>query len=76
VLPFDNLSGDPDQEYFADGIAEDRIARLSSWRWFPVIAPAVESLKPPMSGDRSGLREGAPFCHESLGVALEERDER
>ena len=38
VLPFDNLSGDPEQEYFADGIAEDLITRISAWRWFPVIA--------------------------------------
>lgn len=38
VLPFDNLSGDPEQEYFADGIAEDLITRLSAWRHFPVIA--------------------------------------
>jgi TolB-like protein/Tfp pilus assembly protein PilF len=38
VLPFDNLSGDPDQEYFADGIAEDLITRLSAWRELPVIA--------------------------------------
>jgi adenylate cyclase len=38
VLPFDNLSGDADQEYFSDGIAEDLITRLSAWRWFPVIA--------------------------------------
>jgi adenylate cyclase len=38
VLAFDNLSGDPDQEYFADGIAEDLITRLSSWRSLPVIA--------------------------------------
>ncbi len=38
VLPFDNLSGDPDQEYFADGITEDLITRLSRWRSFPVIA--------------------------------------
>ena len=38
VLPFDNMSGDPDQEYFADGIAEDLITRLSAWRYFPVIA--------------------------------------
>jgi adenylate cyclase len=37
VLPFDNLSGDPEQEYFADGIAEDVITRLSSGL-FPVIA--------------------------------------
>jgi TolB-like protein/Tfp pilus assembly protein PilF len=38
VLPFENMSKDPDQEYFADGLAEDLITRLSSWRWFPVIA--------------------------------------
>jgi adenylate cyclase len=38
VLPFDNLSGDPEQEYFADGIAEDLITLLSLWREFPVIA--------------------------------------
>jgi adenylate cyclase len=38
VLPFDNLSGDPEQEYFADGIAEDLITRLSTWMDFPVIA--------------------------------------
>jgi hypothetical protein len=29
VLPFDNLSGDPDQEYFADGIAEDLLGCLA-----------------------------------------------
>lgn len=38
VLPFDNLSPDADQAFFADGLAEDLIARLSSWRAFPVIA--------------------------------------
>jgi adenylate cyclase len=38
VLPFDNLSGDPEQEYFADGLAEDLITRLSAWRDVPVIA--------------------------------------
>jgi adenylate cyclase len=38
VLPFDNLSGDPEQEYFADGLAEDLITRLSVSRSFPVIA--------------------------------------
>jgi len=38
VLPFDNMSGDPDQEYFADGITEDIITALSLWRRFPVIA--------------------------------------
>ncbi|MGI9568909.1 MAG: adenylate/guanylate cyclase domain-containing protein, partial [Desulfobulbia bacterium] len=38
VLPFDNLSSDPEQEYFADGIAEDIITALSRFRWFFVIA--------------------------------------
>jgi pentatricopeptide repeat protein len=38
VLPFDNLSGDVQQDYFADGISEDLITRLSYWRSFPVIA--------------------------------------
>jgi adenylate cyclase len=38
VLPFDNLSGDPEQEYFADGMVEDLITRLSTMRGFPVIA--------------------------------------
>ncbi len=38
VLPFDNMSGDPEQEYFADGITEDLITALSKIRWFFVIA--------------------------------------
>jgi adenylate cyclase len=38
VLPFENLSGDAEQEYFVDGIAEDLITRLSAWTDFPVIA--------------------------------------
>ena len=38
VLPFDNMSGDPEQEYFADGISEDIITMLAGWRAFPVIA--------------------------------------
>ncbi len=38
VLPFDNMSGDPEQEYFADGITEDIITELSRNRWMTVIA--------------------------------------
>jgi adenylate cyclase len=38
VLPFLNMSGDPDQEYFSDGISEDIITALSRLRWFLVIA--------------------------------------
>ncbi len=38
VLPFQNLSGDAEQEYFADGIAEDLITALSRIRWLFVTA--------------------------------------
>ncbi|MGH6924582.1 MAG: adenylate/guanylate cyclase domain-containing protein, partial [Propylenella sp.] len=38
VLPFVNMSGDAEQEYFADGITEDIITGLSKLRWFFVIA--------------------------------------
>jgi len=38
VLPFQNLSGDSEQEYFADGVVEDIITALSRMRWLFVIA--------------------------------------
>src|SRR6516225_2235979 len=38
VLPFTNMSDDPEQDYFSDGISEDIIAALSKLRWFFVIA--------------------------------------
>lgn len=38
VLPFQNLSGDPEQEYFADGMVEDIITGLSRIKWLFVIA--------------------------------------
>jgi TolB-like protein len=38
VLPFANMTGDPEQEYFADGITEDLTTALSHMRWFSVIA--------------------------------------
>jgi len=38
VLPFVNMSGDPEQEYFADGISEEIITGLSKLRWLFVIA--------------------------------------
>jgi TolB-like protein len=38
VLPFQNLSGDPDQEYFVDGMAEEIITALSHIRWLFVLA--------------------------------------
>jgi TolB-like protein/Tfp pilus assembly protein PilF len=38
VLPFMNLSGDPEQEYFADGVVDDIISALSRIRWLFVVA--------------------------------------
>src|SRR5271165_3203933 len=38
VLPFQNMSGDPDQEYFADGMVEEIITALSRIRWLFVLA--------------------------------------
>ena len=38
VLPFDNLSKDPAEDYFVDGLTEDIITALAYWRWFPVVA--------------------------------------
>ena len=38
VLPFQNLSGDPEQEYFTDGMVEEIITALARIRWLFVIA--------------------------------------
>ena len=38
VLPFDNMSGDPEQDYFADGMVDDIITGLSRIKWLFVIA--------------------------------------
>jgi len=38
VMPFNNMSGDPEQEYFADGMVEEIITALSRMRWLFVIA--------------------------------------
>ena len=38
VLPFDNMSGDPEQQYFSDGLTEDIITALAKHRWLDVAA--------------------------------------
>jgi adenylate cyclase len=38
ILPFDNMSNDPEQEYFCDGMVEDIITEISKFRWLKVIA--------------------------------------
>jgi TolB-like protein len=41
VLPFENLSGDLEQEYFADAITQDTISTLSKHRWLTIMASSV-----------------------------------
>ena len=64
VLPFQNMSGDPEQEYFADGIVEEIITALSRFKMLFVIARnssfaykgrAVES-------SRSGANSASAMC--------------
>jgi len=38
VLPFENDGCAPEQSYFVDGVTEELIAELSSWRWFPILS--------------------------------------
>jgi len=49
VLRFDELSETSDIPYFAAGLVEDLISRLSAWRMLPIIAPA-SSLNPKLDG--------------------------
>jgi adenylate cyclase len=51
VLPFDNMSGDSGQDYFADGITEDIITALAKNRWLSVIARNSTSAFKGRSGD-------------------------
>jgi adenylate cyclase len=51
VLPFKNMSGDPEQQYFSDGITEDIITELSRFRSLSVIARIISC--PENQGDQS-----------------------
>ncbi len=55
VLPFDNMSGDPEQEYFADGIAEDVITALSRFRSLFVVARNSSFTYKGQAGDIAGI---------------------
>lgn len=60
VLRFANLTGDPEQDFVAEGISEDLIDRLSRLRWLPIIARsssfAVREADPKIAGELLGAR--------------------
>jgi adenylate cyclase len=62
VLPFENRTADPEQEYFADAVTEDIVTALSRWRWFFVIdrnssfALKGRHLEPTRIGEDLGVR--------------------
>jgi TolB-like protein len=51
VLPFENLSGDPGQDFLADGMVEDLTTKLSRFHWFHVIARASSYAVAEQTGD-------------------------
>lgn len=63
VLPFTDLGGDPDQQYFSDGIAQDITDRLTRFRGLAVIGLDRAALGPNPAPDPEGLRRsiGADF---------------
>ena len=64
VLPFQNMSGDPEQEYFADGMVEDIITALSRFKSLFVIARNSSFTykgKPSTSG-RSAANSASATC--------------
>ena len=63
VLPFTNMSGDPDQEYFADGVVEDIITALSRFKWLFVIARNSSFT---YKGARGGRKAGRTRAWRSL----------
>ena len=69
VLPFQNMSGDPEQEYFADGMVEEIITALSRIRWLFVIARNSSFTYKGQAVDVKRVRARAwrPLCPRRLG---------
>jgi len=65
VLPFENRSGQPEQDYFAEGIGDDLLMRLTSWRVFPVISRSSSyAYRGGVDPKQVGLELGAGFIVE------------
>lgn len=62
VLAFENLSHDPDQVFFAEGISQDVLTNLAMWRWLPVIGRSSSFAHPSPTEHREiGRRLGARY---------------
>jgi class 3 adenylate cyclase len=73
VLPFQNISGDPEQGYFADGVVEDIITAISCLKSLFVIALVIQAL-PTRAMRSTSNRLGANLaCGMSLGAASARR---
>ncbi len=75
ILPFKNLSGDPEQDYFSDGITEDIITALSKYRSLMVIARTSSFAFKGADGDvrQVGLTLGAEYLVEGSVRKIGER---
>jgi TolB-like protein len=74
VLPFENLSDDPEQAYFAEGIGDDLRTRLTTWRVFAVIAgSSSDAYRNSVDAKLAGVELGARYVVE--GRVQKERDE-
>ena len=64
MLPFDNMSGYPEQDYFADGIAEDIVTALSRFRRLAVTARNISFAYKNQAGDmlRIGRSWASAMC--------------
>ena len=73
MLPFQNLSGDPEQDYFADGMVEEIITALSRFKSLFVIARNSSftykgrAVDVKQVGRELGVRYGLARCQEELG---------
>ncbi len=69
VLPFANLSNDPEQEYFSDGLAEDIISKLTRSSWLYVIArnSSFAYRQPTAPGSSGANTDSAEICR-ALGA--------
>ena len=64
VLPFENEGGRAEDAYFAEGIAEELIAELSSWRWFPILSrdSSFDRSRGDLSASARGAAVGARYA--------------